>query len=68
MSIAHQPAMQPVPATTRLQGTLSPTFPHRRGVTLAKLAGLMAVSAVGITLGCATLLAATILLVSSIFS
>jgi hypothetical protein len=68
VSIAHQPAMQPVAATTRLQGTLYPTFPHRRGVALAKLAGLMAVSAMGIALGGAILLGAMILFVSSIFS
>jgi hypothetical protein len=60
--------MQPVAATTRPGRTLSPTFPHRRGVTIAKLAGLMAVSAVGIALGGAILLAATILFVSSVFS
>lgn len=68
MSIAHQPAMQPAPATTRLQGTLSPAFPRRRGVTLAKLVGLMAVSAVGLAMSGAILLAAAILLVSSVFS
>jgi hypothetical protein len=60
--------MQPVPATTRLPGTLSPTFPRRPGRTLAKIVGLMAVSAVGVTLSAAIMLAAAVVLVSTVFS
>jgi hypothetical protein len=59
--------MQPVPATTRPSGMLYPTFPRRRGVTIAKLAGLMAVSAVGAAIAGAVMLAATILLGYSLF-
>jgi hypothetical protein len=46
---------------------LYPTFPRRRGVTIAKLAGLMAVSAVGAAIAGAVMLAATILLGYSLF-
>ena len=68
MSIAHQPAMQPAPVTTRPTGRLYPTFPRRRGVTIAKLVGLMALSAVGVAFSGGVVLVAAVLLVSNLFS
>jgi hypothetical protein len=59
--------MQPVPAATRLPGTLSPAFRRRPGVTLAKLLGLMALSALGLTVAATVMLAATVLFLTSLF-
>jgi hypothetical protein len=59
--------MQSVAATTRPAGMLYPAFPRRRGTTIAKLAGLMAVSAIGVAISGAVMLTATILMISSLF-
>jgi hypothetical protein len=60
--------MQPAPATTRPAGMLFPTFPRRRGTTIAKLVGLMALSAVGVAFSGAVVLVAAVLFVSNLFS
>jgi hypothetical protein len=65
VSIAHQPAMQPAPATTRLRPVVFPVLPHWRPLTLAKIVGLMAITAAATALACAIVFATGFVLLSS---
>jgi len=66
VSIAHQPAMQPAPATTRLSPVLFPVLPRWRPSTVAKIAGLIALTASATAVACALVLATAFVLLSSL--
>jgi hypothetical protein len=65
VSIAHQPAMQPAPATTRLSPVVFPVLPHWRPVTIAKIVGLMAFTAGALAVACGLVFATGFVLLSS---